>query len=64
MRDIKVYTKCVVVKCNDAFTRIIEKNEELFDFARKTENLDAACINLEQWLEFVTKKYDENIAAA
>ena len=40
------------------------KNEELFDLAQKTENPDAACKNLEKWLETVTKKTDEFIAAA
>ena len=32
--------------------------------AQKTENPDAACKNLEKWLETVTKKTDEFIAAA
>ena len=51
------------MKCKDAFTRVVDKNEELFDLAQKTEDPDAACKNLEKWLENVTKK-TEFIAAA
>ena len=50
--------------CEDAFTRVFDKNEELFDLAQKTEDPDAACKNLENWLETLTKKIDEFIAAA
>ena len=46
------------------FTRVVNKNEELFDLAQKTEDPDAACKNIEKWLETVTKKTDEFIAAA
>ena len=46
------------------FARVVDKNEELFDLAQKTEDPDAACKNLEKWLETVTKKTDEFIAAA
>ena len=52
------------MNCKDAFTRVVDKNEELFDLAQKTEDPDAACKNLEKWLETVTKKTDEFIAAA
>ena len=52
------------MKCKDAFTRVVDKNEELFDLAQKTENPDAACKKFENWLETVTKKTDEFIAAA
>ena len=33
------------------FTRVVDKNEELFDLAQKTEDPDAAFENLEKWLE-------------
>ena len=52
------------MKCKDAFTRVVDKNEELFDLAPKTEDPDAACKYLEKWLETVTKKTDEFIVAA
>ena len=63
-QDRKVKIERLIVKCKDAFTRVVDKNEELFDMAQKTENPDAACKNLEKWLDTVTKKTDEFIAAA
>ena len=63
-QDRKVKIERLIVKCKDAFTRVVDKNEELFDLAQKTEDPDAACKNLEKWLESVTKKTDEFIAAA
>ena len=63
-QDRKVKIERLLVKCKDAFIRVVDKNEELFDLAQKTENPDAACKNLEKWLETVTKKTDEFIAAA
>ena len=63
-QDRKVKIERLIVECKDAFTRVVDKNEELFDLAQKTEDPDAACENLEKWLENVTKKTDEFIAAA
>ena len=63
-QDRKVKIERLIVKCKDAFTRVVDKNEELFDLAQRTEGPDAACKNLEKWLETVTKKTDEFIAAA
>ena len=63
-QDRKVKIERLIVKCKDAFTRVVDKNEELFDLAQKTEDSDAACKNLEKWLETVTKKTGEFIAAA
>ena len=60
----KVKIEHLIVKSKDAFTSVIEKNEEPFDVAHKTEDPDATCKNLEQWLEIVTKKHDEIITAA
>ena len=48
------------LKCKDAFTRVNENNEELFDLAPKTENPDAACKNRAHWLEIVTQKEGQN----
>ena len=50
-QDRKVKIERLLVKCKDAFIRVVDKNEELFDLAQKTENPDAACKNLEKWLE-------------
>ena len=63
-QDGKVMFERLIVRCKDAFTREVDKNEELFDLAQKTEDPDAACKNLEKWLETVAKKIDEFIAAA
>ena len=63
-QDRKVKIERLIVKCKDAFTRVVDKNEELFDLAQRTEDPDAACKKLEKWLETVTKKTDEFIAAA
>ena len=63
-QDRKVKIEGLIVKCIDAFTRVIDKNEELFDLAQKTEDPDAACKNLEKKLETATKETDLFIAAA
>ena len=63
-QDRKVKIERLIVNCKDSFTRVVDKNEYLFDLAQKTEDPDAACKNLEKWLETVTKKTDEFIAAA
>ena len=63
-QDRKVKIERLIVKCKDAFTRVVDKNVELFDLVQKTEDPDAACKNLEKWLETVAKKTEEFIAAA
>ena len=60
-QDRNVKIERLIVKCKNAFTRVVDKNEELFVLA---QNPDAACKNLEKWLETVTKRTDESIAAA
>ena len=49
-RDRKVKIQRLLVKCKDAFTRVVHKNEELFYLAQKTEDPDAACKNLKNGL--------------
>ena len=49
-QDRKVKIERLIVKSKDAFTSVVVKNEELFDLANKTEDPNAACKNLEQWL--------------
>ena len=63
-QERKVKIERLIMKCKYAFTRVVDKNEERFDLAQKTEDPDAACKNLEKCLETVTKKTDEFIAAA
>ena len=62
-QDKKVKIELLIVKCKDAFTRVVIKNEELFDLVW-SEDPDSACKNLENWLETVTKKTGEFIAAS
>ena len=57
-QDRKVKNERLIVKCIDASTRVFDKNEELSDLAQNSEYADAACKNLEKWLETVTKKTD------
>ena len=47
-QDRKVKIERLIVKCKDAFTRVV-------DLAQRTEDPDAACKNLEKWLETVRK---------
>ena len=47
-RTVKI--ERLIVKRKDAFTRVVGKNEELFDLAQKTEDPDAACKSLEKGL--------------
>ena len=63
-QDRKVKIERLAVKCRDAFTKVVEKNEELFHLAQKTEDPKAACKNIEKCLQTVTKKTDEFFAAA
>ena len=63
-QDRKVKIERLIVKIKDVVTRVVDKNEVLFDLVQKTEDPDAACKKLEKWLETVTKKTDEFIAAA
>ena len=63
-QDRKVRIERLIVKCKDAFTRVVDKNEELVNLTQKTDDLDAACKNLGKWLETVTTQNDEFIAIA
>ena len=47
-QDRKVEIERLIVKCKDAFTKVVDKNEELFDLARKTVDPDAACKNFDK----------------
>ena len=63
-QDRKAKIERMIVRCKDAFTRVVDKNGELFDLVQKNRVPSAARKNLENWLETVTKKTDEFIAAA
>ena len=63
-QDRKFKIERLILKCRDSFTRLVDKNEGFFDLAQKTEDQGASGKNLGKWLETVTKKTDEPIAAA
>ena len=46
-QDRKVTIELLIVKSKDAFIRVVDKIEELFDLEQKIEDPDAACKNLE-----------------
>ena len=48
----------------DVFSKLVQKNEELFDLACKAENPDSIYPVLEQWLDDVTKNNDKFLLAA
>ena len=54
----------LILKCKEACTSVIAKNEDLFDLAHKSEDPEVVFNNLEQWLETISKRYDKIIAAA
>ena len=54
----------LVSKLKDLFSKLLEKNEELFDLASKAENPDSVYPVLEHWLDDVTKNNDKFLLAA
>ena len=53
----------MVSKVKDVYSKLVQKNEELFDLASKVENPDSIYPVLEQWLDEVTKNYDKFLLA-
>ena len=60
----RVKVERLVSKLKDVFSKLVEKNEELFDLASKAENPDSIYPVLEQWLDDVTKNKDKFLLAA
>ena len=54
----------LVFKLRDVFSKLVQKNEELFDLASKAENPDSIYPVLEQWLDDVIKNSDKFLHAA
>ena len=48
-QDRKVKVERLVSKLKDVFSKLVQKNEELFDLASKAENPDSLYPVLEQW---------------
>ena len=63
-QDRKVKIERLILKCKDPLTRVVDKNEEVFDLVQRSEDPDPAFTNLEIWLKTLTKTSDEFIAAA
>ena len=58
-QDRRVKVERLVSKLKDLFSKLVEKNAELFDLASKAENPDSIYPVLEQWLNDVTKNNDK-----
>ena len=63
-QDTKVKVERLVSKLKDVFSKLVDKNEELFDLASKAENPDSIYPVLEQCLDDVTKNNDKFLLAA
>ena len=63
-QDRRVKVERLVSKLKDVFSKLVEKNEELFELASKAENPESIYPVLEQWLDDVTKNNDKFLLAA
>ena len=63
-RDRKVKVERLVSKLKDVFSKLVQKNEDLFDLASKAENPESIYPVHEQWLDDVTKNNDKFLLAA
>ena len=63
-QDRRAKVERLVFKLKDVFSKLVEKNEELFDLASKAENPNSIYPVLEQWLDDVTKNNDKFLLAA
>ena len=63
-QDRRVKVERLVSKLKDVFSKLVQKNEELFDLASKAENPDSIYPVLEQWLDDKTKNNDKFLLAA
>ena len=61
LQDRRVKIERLDSKLNDVFSKLVQKNEELFDLGSKFENPDSIYIVLEQWLHDVTE-YNDKLA--
>ena len=60
----RVKVERLVTKCNEAFITVLDKNEDLIEFAGKTEDPSALVPSLESYLEAMTTKNDKIITSA
>ena len=63
-QDRRVKVERLVSKLKDVFSKLVQKNEELFDLASKADNPDSIYPVLEQFLDNVTNNNDKFLLAA
>ena len=63
-QDSRVKVELLVSKLKDVFSKLVEKNEEVFDLASNAEKPDSIYPVLEQWLDDVTSNNDKFLLAA
>ena len=63
-QDRRVKVERLVSKLKDVFSKLVQKNEELFDFASEGDNPDSNYPVLEQCLDNVTNNNDKFLLAA
>ena len=62
--DRRVKFEQLDFKLKDAFSGLLQKNEDQFDLASETENPDSISLVLEQCLDYATKNNEEFLLAA
>ena len=63
-QDRRVKIERLVSKLKEVFSKLVQKNEELFNLVSKAENPNSIYPVLEQWLDDVTKNNDKFLLAA
>ena len=63
-QDRRAKVEHLISKLKDAFSKLVQKNEELFDLAIKVENPDSIYPVLEHWLDDVTQNSDKFLLTA
>ena len=63
-QDRRVKFERLVSKLKDVFSKLVQKKDELFDLASKTDNPDSIYPVLKQWLDNVTNNNDKFLLAA
>ena len=64
LQDRRVKVERLFSKLKDVSSKLVQKNEELFDLASQVENPISIYPVLEQWLDDVTKNNDKFLLAA
>ena len=57
--ESRVKIESLVTKCNEAFMAVVVRNEDLIEFAGKTEDPSSLFPSLESYMELMTTKNDK-----